>query len=103
VGSATLTAVTVTVADEGTANGAEYRPLELILPTVEFPPAIPFTRHVTAVLPVFVTVAVNCLVREIRTVALVGEMLMLTGVGLGGFVIVTRELPTAALTALLVA
>ena len=77
--------------------------MELIFPTVEFPPAIPFTHHATAVLPVFVTVAVNCLVREIRTVALVGEMLMLTGVGLGGFVIVTRELPTAALTALLVA
>jgi hypothetical protein len=43
VGSATLVAVRVTVAGLGTVAGAKYSPLEFTVPTVEFPPAIPFT------------------------------------------------------------
>jgi hypothetical protein len=60
--SACDTAVTVTVAGLGTAEGAVYSPEEVIVPTVEFPPVTPFTCQVTAVLEVPVTVAVNCCV-----------------------------------------
>src|SRR5207248_2682594 len=60
--SATLCALTVTVEGDGTAVGAVYRPAEETLPTVGFPPAVPFTSHVTAVLVVPVTVALNCCV-----------------------------------------
>jgi hypothetical protein len=56
------TAVTVTVAGEGTVAGAVYIPAALIVPCVESPPATPFTCHVTAVLDVLKTVAVNGLV-----------------------------------------
>jgi hypothetical protein len=44
------------------------------VPTVELPPAIPFTFQVTPLFVVFCTVAVNCTVRRIRTVAEVGEI-----------------------------
>lgn len=57
--SATLRAVTLTVAGEGTLAGAVYRPLLLTVPTVELPPATPFTSHVTAVFDVPVTDALN--------------------------------------------
>jgi hypothetical protein len=63
--SATLVAVTVTVGGEGGSAGAVYvapfAPLATMVPTVEFPPAIPLTLHVTAVegLPVPVTFAVK--------------------------------------------
>jgi hypothetical protein len=63
--SATLVAVTVTVAGDGGDAGAVYRaevgPFETIVPTLEFPPAMPPTLHVTpgAGLPVAETVAVN--------------------------------------------
>jgi hypothetical protein len=60
--SACDTAVTVTVAGLGTTEGAVYSPAVEIVPTVEFPPATPFTCQVTAVLEVPVTVAVNCCV-----------------------------------------
>jgi len=60
--SACDTAVTVTVAGLGTAEGAVYSPEVEIVPTVEFPPVAPFTCQVTAVLEVPVTVAVNCCV-----------------------------------------
>jgi hypothetical protein len=42
--------------------GAVYSPEALIVPVVELPPATESTDHVTAVLVVPVTVAVNCLV-----------------------------------------
>jgi hypothetical protein len=42
--------------------GAVYRPVPLIVPAVALPPTTPSTDHVTAVLPVPVTVAVNCVV-----------------------------------------
>jgi hypothetical protein len=99
--SATETVVTVTVAGDGTDGGALYRPLVLIVPTVEFPPVTPFTFHITAVFDVFDTVAVNCFVFEIRTVALLGEMLTLTGGG--GFTTLTAALPNADGTATLAA
>ncbi len=64
---------------------------------------MPFTFHVTAVLVVFVTVAVNWRVVVMRTLAVVGEMVMLTTGGGGGLVTLTEALPLAAGTALLVA
>ena len=74
-----------------------------MVPNVELPPRMLFTVHVTAVLEVFVTVAVNCFVVLTRTLALVGEMLMpiaLAGVAAEaagvGFTTVTDALPTAA-------
>lgn len=59
-GSATLTAVTVTVAGLGTDEGALYSPLVLIVPVDVLPPATPFTFQVTCVLVLPETVAVNC-------------------------------------------
>lgn len=75
-----------------------------MVPTVEFPPVMPFTFQVTAVFEVFDTVAENCLVRPTRTVALVGEMVMVTGGGGGGgLTTLTVALPIAEGTATLVA
>jgi hypothetical protein len=58
--SARLVAVTVTGFGEGTEVGAVYTPEVEMVPTAEFPPTMPLTLHVTAVLVVPVTVAVNC-------------------------------------------
>jgi len=55
VGLATLVATTVCVP---AALGGTYKPLELIVPTVELPPATPSTAHVAAPPPG--TDAVNC-------------------------------------------
>ena len=71
--SAALVTVTVTLAGEGTVAGAEYSPLEDTVPTVEFPPVIPFTLQDTAVLEVPPTVAVNCCIWETITEALAGD------------------------------
>jgi hypothetical protein len=60
--SATLVAWTATVFGEGGTAGAVYIPLEVMVPTDEFPLATPFTDHVTEVLLLPVTVAVNCTV-----------------------------------------
>ena len=57
LGDATLTAVTVTVTGDGSTFGAVYAPPAVIVPTLEFPPACPFTCHVTAVFDVPITVA----------------------------------------------
>jgi hypothetical protein len=56
---ATLWAVTVTP-PEGTAAGAVYIPAEDMVPNVAFPPAAPFTSHVTELFVVPETVALNC-------------------------------------------
>jgi hypothetical protein len=56
---ATLVARMLTVTGEGRMAGAVYTPAALIVPTVEFPPLMPFTLHVTAVFDVPETVAVN--------------------------------------------
>ena len=47
-------------------------PLDVIVPYVALPPAIPLTLHVTAVFDVLVTVAVNDVVWEALNVAAVG-------------------------------
>jgi hypothetical protein len=70
--SATDTAVIVTFAGVGTEAGAAYIPVLEMVPTVEFPPATPFTCHVTAVFDVLPTVAVNVCEPETVTVALAG-------------------------------
>ena len=58
--SATLVAVMVTVAGDGTKEGAVYRPVVEIVPTWADPPTMPLTLQVTAVFELFDTVAVNC-------------------------------------------
>jgi hypothetical protein len=60
VESACETAVTVTGLGLGRVAGALYKPLEEIVPTVEFPPAMLFTFQITAAFDVPVTAAVNC-------------------------------------------
>ena len=45
-----------------------------MVPTVEFPPTVPFTSQFTEVLVVPETLALNCLVCFTCTLALVGEM-----------------------------
>ena len=82
--SATLVAVTVTIAGEGTTAGAvnvalalpSAIPLAATVPTVGFPPAIPFTLHVTANegAPDAVTVAVNPCAAPVATLALLGAI-----------------------------
>ena len=73
-------------------------PRLLMVPTLELPPAMPFTCHVTAVFDVFCTVAVNVFVVFTLTVAVAGETETLTG-----GVIVTLAVPTAEESAALVA
>ena len=58
-GLATLVARMVTATGEGRICGAVYSPVALIVPTVELPPVMPFTLHVTVVFVVLVTDAVN--------------------------------------------
>ena len=54
-----LCAVTVTMFVDG-LDGAVYKPAGEIVPTEEFPPAMPPTNQFTAVFVVPETVAVNC-------------------------------------------
>jgi hypothetical protein len=76
VGSAAAVALTVTFEGFGTAVGARYSPDELIVPTVALPPVMPLTFQITEWFELFWTVAVNCLVRLMRTLAVVGEIVM---------------------------
>jgi hypothetical protein len=78
--SAWAIALTVTVAGVGTTFGAVYTPVVEIKPTVVVPPATPFTCQVTAVLVLFVTVAVNCCVWLVVTDAESGEIVIVTSV-----------------------
>ena len=80
VGWATLCAVTVTE-PEGTFAGAVYIPDEETVPTVAFPPAVPLTIQLTAVLLLPETEAVNCWVWLTRTLEVVGETETVTGGG----------------------
>jgi hypothetical protein len=57
----------------GTELGAEYRPLEEIVPLLLLPPTRPFTFQVTPVVEVPVTAAVNCCVPSVETVAELGD------------------------------
>ena len=61
--SAALMAVTVTE-PVGTDDGAVYKPVVEIVPTVELPPVTPFTCQLAAVLVEPDTVALNCWVLE---------------------------------------
>jgi hypothetical protein len=69
--------VAVTVCVPG-VEGAVYSPLPEMVPVVEFPDLTPSTDQVTAFFEVPVTVAVNCFVVVAGTVALVGEMEIVT-------------------------
>lgn len=77
--SAAEIAVTVSDSVPETVVGAVYNPADVIVPTVELPPEMPETSHVTAVLLEFVTVAVNACVPPALTVTLAGETLTETG------------------------
>jgi hypothetical protein len=90
VASATLVAVIVKVP---AAPGAVYRPAVEIVP--------PVADQVTAVLPVPVTVAVNCCVPPVRSEAEVG--LMLTATTGGGAVTVIVAVADLLVSATLVA
>lgn len=72
--------MTVT-APAGTAAGAVYKPLLLIVPTVALPLVRLLTCQVTAVLALPVTVAVNCWVCPVGTLVKVGETLTATVCG----------------------
>jgi len=83
--SACNIAVTVTVAGEGTTEGAVYSPEVSIVPDVAFPPLVPFTCQVTAALLVPWTIARKVIWLAAFTVARAGEMETVTvGVGGGG-------------------
>jgi hypothetical protein len=70
--SATLVAVTLTELGLRPLAGAVYNPSVDTVPTEVLPPFTPFTVHVTFVLLLPVTVAVNCCACPRRTVADVG-------------------------------
>ena len=70
-----------------------YRPEEETIPTVEFPPEKPLTSHVTAVLLVPETDAVNCCDCPVCKLSLVGEIETVTGGG--GAVTLTLALAEA--------
>ncbi len=86
--SAWLTAVTVTVGGDGSPTGAVYvatsAPLDAMVPDVEFPPATPFTSHVTPAFELPVTVASNCCVPPSAMVALDGCTVTVTVVAPDG-------------------
>jgi hypothetical protein len=79
--SATLVAVTLTVAGDGGVAGAVktavVAPFAAIVPSVAFPPATPFTLQVTSVagLPVPVTLAVNTCAAPVATLTGLGATL----------------------------
>ncbi len=52
-----------------------------MVPTAVLPPVIPFTVQVTPFVVVLVTVAVNCRVAEVETVALVGDTVVVMAGG----------------------
>jgi hypothetical protein len=78
--SACETAVTTTVEGFGNTDGAVYRPPEVIVPTVEFPPATPATSQFTAVFVVPVTVALKGTVCPTTTDVALGDTITLIGV-----------------------
>lgn len=74
VGSACETAVTVTVAGEGTIAGAVYRPLLSMVPSVGLPPRLAFTSQTTVGSVVLATVALKGWLAPNATVAASGVM-----------------------------
>ena len=75
--SATLVTMTLTVEGDGGTAGATYSapaPLGVIVPSVELPPAMPFTLQVTALEDAPAILAVNACPAPVETVAEVGEI-----------------------------
>jgi len=72
VASACEVAVTVTVPPVGTLVGAVYKPDALMVPMLAAPADVLLTCHVTAVFVVPVTVAANCCVWLVCTLAVAG-------------------------------
>ena len=80
----------LTVAGLGTVAGAWQSPELEIVPTVLFPPGVPFTCHVTEVLMELDTVAINCCAPLTARLADVGDMVTkIVGAEVGEL----RELP----------
>jgi len=104
--SACETALTVTIAGLGTVAGAVKTPNVEIVPVVALPPVTPFTCQVTAVLLVFSTVAVKACDAAVATLAVPGEIEILTVGGAAAAVMVTMAeadvLPSACATAVTV-
>jgi hypothetical protein len=75
VGSATLVAVTCTLAGDGRSPGAVYTPEAEIVPDAALPPFTPLTLQVTAVLLVLVTDALNVWLSPSKTMPFFGETL----------------------------
>jgi hypothetical protein len=73
--SAIEVAVTVTVAGEGTASGAVYKPPEVIVPHADPTQPVPLTLQVTPVTSVLITLAVNCWLAPASSCTEAGEML----------------------------
>ena len=73
--SALATALTVTCAGLGTAPGAVYNPPDVIVPHPAPVQPAPVTLHVTAVLGVPVTVALNSCCPPVISCAVCGETL----------------------------
>ncbi len=82
--SARLVAVTCTVAGDRRSAGAVYTPADVIVPSVAFPPATPFTLQLTAVSVVPVTFALNVAWLPSTTDPLVGVTLTAMDCGGGG-------------------
>ena len=83
VESATLVAL-IDGDAEGTLPGAVNIPVEEIVPTLALPPATPLTFHVTPVLVVLETVALNCKVCPMVTLPVDGvtaTVILLAGGG----------------------
>lgn len=70
--SACEVAVTVTVPPVGTLDGAVYKPDALMVPMLAALAEVLLTCHVTALFVVPVTVAVNCCVWSVCTLAVAG-------------------------------
>jgi hypothetical protein len=83
LGSATLIAVTETVAGAGRTTGAIYSPAAVIVPTTAFPPGTLFTFQVTLVFVAPVTFAWNCCFCPRNRFALAGCMVTTTAEGPG--------------------
>jgi len=71
-GSAELVAVTVTVAGDGTAEGAVYSPVPLTVPQAAALHPAPCTAQVTAVFELPTTDAFSCCVAPVATEVLAG-------------------------------
>jgi hypothetical protein len=79
VGSATLVAFTVTVADEGALAGVTYSPLLEIVPHAAPVQPVPLTVQITVVFDVPVTFPINCRLFPTITVALFGFTVIAIG------------------------